>query len=130
MLNKVHLIGHVGKDPEIRMCPDGTSLMKFSLATSENFVTKTKEKKTTTEWHQIKLFNATDFHKKNISKGKLIYVEGKIKTETYTTKNNETKSMVSIYAYNIRILNDKSQSSAPNLCAYEEKESRFREIPF
>lgn len=111
MLNKVHLIGYVGKDPEVRMCPDGTSLMKFSLATSESFITKTKEKKTVTEWHNIKVFNATDFQKSNITKGKLLYVEGKIKTETYTTKSNETKSIVSIYAYTIRILNDKTQSS-------------------
>ena len=130
MLNKVHLIGYVGKDPELRMCPDGTALMKFSLATSESFVTKTKEKKTITEWHNIKVFNATDFQKSNITKGKLLYVEGKIKTETYTTKSNETKSMVSIYAYNIRILNEKSQSSTPNLYSNENREQHYGDIPF
>jgi len=120
MLNKVHLIGYVGKDPEVRMCPDGTALMKFSLATSESFLTKTKEKKTTTEWHNIKVFNANDFQKKNITKGKLVYVEGKIKTETYTTKTNETKSIVSIYAYNIRILSDKSNNQQQTCASYEE----------
>ena len=130
MLNKVHLIGYVGKDPEVRMCPDGTALMKFSLATSESFVTKTNEKKTITEWHNIKVFNATDFQKNNIIKGKLLYVEGKIKTETYTTKSNETKSIVSIYAYNIRILNEKSQSSTPNLYSNENKEQHYGDIPF
>lgn len=125
MLNKVHLIGYVGKDPEVRMCPDGTALMKFSLATSESFVTKTKEKKTATEWHNIKVFNATDFQKNNITKGKLLYIEGKIKTETYTTKSNETKSIVSIYAYTIRILNEKSQSSTHNLYSIDNESIPF-----
>lgn len=120
MLNKVHLIGYVGKDPEIRMCPDGSVLMKFSLATSENYVTKAKEKKTLTEWHNIKVFNANDFQKNNITKGKLVYVEGKIKTETYTTKTNETKSIVSIYAYNIRILSDKSNKEQQTCISCEE----------
>lgn len=120
MLNKVHLIGYVGKNPEVRMCPDGTALMKFSLSTSDSFVTKTKEKKTLTEWHNIKVFNANDFQKKNITKGKLIYVEGKIRTETYTTKSNETKSFVSIYAYNIKILSDKSNNQQQTCVSYEE----------
>ena len=121
MLNKVHLIGYVGKDPEVRMCPDGSTLLKFSVATSDNFVTKNKEKKVITEWHQIKLFNTNEFLRKGISKGKLVYVEGKLKTESYTTNNNENRKVVTVYAYNVRILSEKSQinedkqPSSPNI---------------
>lgn len=111
MLNKVHLIGDVVKDPDIRMCSDGSALMKFSIQTTDNFTTKANEKKALTETHQIKMFNANDFLRKNISKGKMVYVEGKIKTDTYTTGNNEIRSAVTINAYTIKVLGDKTKGN-------------------
>ena len=114
MLNKVHLIGYVGKDPELRTCPDGTGLMRFSLATSESYSTRNNEKKTDIEWHNIKIFRANDYLKNYISKGKLLYIEGKIKTENYTTNKGEKKSMTFIYALNVKILSEKPASSLNN----------------
>lgn len=114
MLNKVQLIGYVGKDPELRTCPDGTGLMRFSLATSESYSTRNNEKKTDIEWHNIKIFRANDYLKNYISKGKLLYIEGKIKTENYTTNKGEKKSMTFIYALNVKIISEKPASSLNN----------------
>lgn len=139
MLNKVQLIGYVGKDPELRTCPDGTRTMRFSLATSESYTTKNNERKTDVEWHQVKIFRASDYLKNNISKGKLLYVEGKLKTETFNAKNGEKKSYTCIYALNVKLLNDKSSgnnnekqpsSFESTLHLSGDTRSRFGDIPF
>lgn len=114
MLNKVHLIGYVGKDPELRTCPDGTGLMRFSLATSESYSTRNNERKTDVEWHNIKIFKVSDYLKNSIAKGKLLYIEGKIKTENFKTNKGESKSITFIYALNVKILNEKSSNTVTN----------------
>ena len=112
MLNKVHLIGYVGKDPELRNCPDGMEIMRFSFATSESYSMRNKEKKTDVEWHNIKIFRVSDYLKSVISKGKLLYIEGKIKTENFTTNKGEKKSITFIYASNVKVLRDKSSENS------------------
>ena len=83
-MNKVFLIGRLGKDPEIRYSPDGVAVTKFSLATSER--TKQGEK---TEWHNIVVFgNQAENCSKFINKGSLVCVEGKIQNRKYVDKNN------------------------------------------
>lgn len=111
MLNKVHLIGYVGRDPELRTCPDGTGMMRFSLATSESYSTRNNERKTDVEWHNIKIFRVNDYLKNSIAKGKLLYIEGKIKTERFNTNRGESKSITVIYASNVKILNEKSSNT-------------------
>lgn len=104
MLNKVQLIGYVGKDPEIRKCQDGSDLMTFSVATTESYKDKSGEYKIVTDWHNIKLFRVSDYLKNNICKGRLVYIEGKIKTETFTSKMNEKRSITNIHALDIKLL--------------------------
>lgn len=84
MLNKVELIGNLGSDPEIKFLNDGTQIANFSLATSESYKDKGGNKVTNTEWHKITLFKTqAEIAGKYLKKGSKIYLEGKIKTESW-----------------------------------------------
>ena len=86
-LNKVILIGNVGKDPEIRFMPDGSKVASFSIATSEFWKDKTTgERKDKTEWHRIVAFSdrIADLAEKYIKKGSKLYIEGQLQTRKWT----------------------------------------------
>ena len=92
MLNKVHLIGHLGADPEIGSTHNGqgTPFAKFNIATSERWTDKrTGEKKDRTEWHRIVVFGdqLADFCHKHLKKGSKIWLEGALKSRRWTDKN-------------------------------------------
>jgi single-strand DNA-binding protein len=110
-INKVILIGRVGKDPETSFMPNGNSqITKFSLATSE-FFTKNNEKQETTEWHNIVLWNKlSEIYKETIKKGVLVYLEGKIKTNKWQDKDGNNRYRTEIWANQLRIL-QKMESS-------------------
>lgn len=86
-VNKVILIGHVGKDPEIRYLPDGGGIASFPLATTDRWTDKQGNKKEATEWHNVSVFGAlakvvSDY----VSKGTQLYIEGAIKTDKWKDK--------------------------------------------
>lgn len=86
-LNKVILIGNLGKDPEIRFMPDGSKVASFSLATGETWKDKsTGERKDRTEWHRISVFNdrLADVVEKYVRKGTKLYIEGQLQTRKWT----------------------------------------------
>ena len=84
-LNKVMLIGNLGRDPEIRYSQQGLAIVNFSLATSEQWTDKTSgDRQEKTEWHNIVVFGKqAETCEKYLSKGSQIYVEGKLQTSTY-----------------------------------------------
>jgi len=83
-LNKVMLIGHLGKDPEIQTFEGGKSLAKFSMATTETYKDKTGARQEKTEWHNIVLWGVqAEIAQKYLRKGSLVYLEGKINTREY-----------------------------------------------
>lgn len=88
-LNKITLIGRVGKDPEIRNTGNSKSIVSFSLATSETWKDQQGQKQEKTEWHNITCFNETlcRIIESYVKKGSQIYIEGKLVTEKYTDKN-------------------------------------------
>ncbi len=104
-INKVILIGRIGKDPETSFMPSGSSqITKFSLATSE-YYTKNGERQETTEWHNIVLWNKlSEIYKESLKKGLLVYVEGKIKTNKWQDKDGNNRYRTEIWANQIRIL--------------------------
>ena len=110
VLNRVQLIGRVGKDPEVRKCQNGSDMMTFTLATNESYKDKNGEYKSVTEWHNIKLFNANAFHIKNICKGRLLYIEGKIQSETYQNKQGQNVTVYNILPHDVKLL-DKLESN-------------------
>lgn len=92
MLNQVTLIGRLGMVPEIRTFPSGDRYASFRMATSETWTDKAGERKEKTEWHNITV--TVPFivnYCEGLKKGEMIYVEGKIETRQYTTKEGETK---------------------------------------
>jgi len=102
MLNKVQLIGRLGKDPEIRNTNAG-SVANFSMATSEKYE-KNGEKKETTYWHNIVAWNKTaEIIGKYVHKGDMLYVEGKITNRSYE-KDGVTRYITEIVVFNIVLL--------------------------
>ncbi|MDR2666569.1 MAG: single-stranded DNA-binding protein [Holosporales bacterium] len=89
-LNKVTLIGNLGKDPEVRFMPDGFKVASFSLATSETWKDKTTgERKDRTEWHKVVVFNdrLAEIVEKYIRKGTKLYIEGQLQTRKWTDQS-------------------------------------------
>lgn len=98
-LNKVILVGNVGKDPEITHFDKGASVARFSIATSENYKDKNDEWQARTEWHNIVCWRALgERAEKQIKKGDTVYVEGKIRNNSYTDKDNIKRSSTDIEA--------------------------------
>ncbi|MCL8000960.1 single-stranded DNA-binding protein, partial [Brucella sp. 21LCYQ03] len=97
-VNKVILVGHLGKDPEIRYLDGNVSVASFPLATSE-FYNKDGKKIEQTEWHNIVLWRAlADLAVKYLKKGKLVYIEGKLRTRTYEDKEGVRRFATEIVA--------------------------------
>ena len=93
-LNKVILIGNLGRDPEIRSTSDGKEIANFSLATTESWKDKfTGDKKEQTEWHRVACFNEglVRVIKNYVKKGTKLYIEGQLQTRKWTDKDNQEK---------------------------------------
>ncbi|MES2218986.1 MAG: single-stranded DNA-binding protein [Pseudomonadota bacterium] len=111
-LNRVQLLGHVGKEPDVRTLPNGEMVVNFSVATSESWKDKnTGEPKSNTEWHNIVCFKwqakiAADF----LRSGSKVFIEGSLKTEEWQTKDGEKRKTTKIYAGDIILCGDKSDA--------------------
>lgn len=91
-VNKVILVGRLGKDPEIRSTPSGTSVAKFSIATDDRYTDKNGEKQERTEWHNITAWGKlAEICGQYLKKGKLVYIEGKIRTDSWDDKETGQK---------------------------------------
>ena len=117
-INKVILVGNLGKDPEIRNLESGVTLARFPLATSESYTDKqTNEKKTVTEWHNVVLWRGlASIAEKYLVKGKQVYIEGKIKTRQWADAEGNTRYTTEIVGENLQLLGkaDQGSSSASN----------------
>jgi len=104
-LNKVILIGNLGRDPELKMTPNGQALARFSLATTETWKTPTGEKKEKTEWHRIVVWGKqAEIAEKYLRKGKQIMIEGRIQYGEYTDQAGVKKSTCDIRCDNFVML--------------------------
>jgi single-strand DNA-binding protein len=107
-VNRVILIGNLGKDPEIRNLEGGVKKASFSLATSETYKGKNGEKVDQTEWHNIVLWRGlAEVAESYLKKGNTIFVEGKIKTRDYTDKDGNKRYITEIVADNMVMLGGK-----------------------
>lgn len=92
MINKVILVGRLGKDPEIRSTPQGTPVAKFTVATDERFTDRAGEKQERTEWHNITAWGKLgEICGQYLKKGKLVYIEGSIRTDSWDDKESGQK---------------------------------------
>jgi single-strand DNA-binding protein len=107
-INKVILVGHLGKDPEARTLDGGVSVVSFPLATSETF-NKDGRKVEQTEWHNIVMWRGlADVAAKFLQKGKLVYIEGKLRTRSFEDKEGVKKYTTEIVAENFTLLGRKT----------------------
>jgi len=107
-VNKVILVGHLGKDPEARMLEGGVSVVSFPLATSESF-NKDGKKVEQTEWHNIVMWRGlADVAAKFLQKGKLVYIEGKLRTRSFEDKEGVKKYTTEVVAENFTLLGRKT----------------------
>jgi single-strand DNA-binding protein len=107
-INKVILVGNVGKDPTIRYFDKGVAKATFPLATSETYTNQQGETITSTEWHNIVLWRAlAEVAEKTVKKGSQIYIVGKIKTRSYVDKDGINKYITEILADTLLLLEKK-----------------------
>lgn len=112
-LNKVMIIGNLGKDPEIRVTASGQSVATFSMATGEKFKNKSGEWEERTEWHNIVLWgNMADIAKQYLTKGKSVYIEGRLQTRKWEDKNGHDRYTTEIIGNKIQMLGSKSDNNA------------------
>jgi len=111
-VNKVILIGRLGKDPEVRNLDNGAVVANFSIATSESYKDRTTgEKKEITEWHNIVLWRGlAEIAQKYVRKGDMIYIEGKLRTRSWE-KDGVTRYTTEIVADNMTMLSPKTGGS-------------------
>jgi single-strand DNA-binding protein len=96
-VNKVVLIGNLGRDPEVRYLPSGDPVANFSLATTESWKDKSGAKQEKTEWHQIEVFGKTaEVVRDYCTKGKQVYIEGSIRYDEWTDKDGQKKTRAKI----------------------------------
>lgn len=108
MVNKVILIGRLGTDPEARYIPDGTMVVNFSMATDESWKNKNGEKQQRTEWHKIEVWGKlAEICANYLLKGALVFIEGKIKTQTWEDKEGVKRYTTKIQAMGMKMLGGK-----------------------
>jgi single-strand DNA-binding protein len=104
-VNKVILVGNLGKDPEVRRMTSGDPVVNLSIATSENWRDKASgEKKEKTEWHRVVIFNKNlaEVAEKYLKKGAKVYVEGQLQTRKWTDKDGAEKYSTEVVLQNFR----------------------------
>mgnify|MGYP000259335188 CR=1 FL=1 len=114
-VNKVILIGRLGKDPEVRNLENGVSVANFTMATSESYKDRTTgEKKEATEWHNVVLWRGlAEISQKYLHKGDLVYIEGKLRTRSWE-KEGVTRYTTEIVADNMTMLGSRGSGGSGN----------------
>jgi len=135
-LNKVMLIGQLGRDSETRVSPSNVSVTNFSIATENSYKGKDGNWVNETTWHNIVSFNLSDYFKEVLKKGAKVYVEGRIQTDNYTDKEGNKKYSTKIVSDKIIPLdrrgNDTSSSSSSSSSEGESimPDAEAEDLPF
>lgn len=110
-VNKVILVGNVGKDPEVRHLDSGVAVANFPLATSESYNAKSGERVTNTEWHNIVLWRGlAEVAEKYVTKGRQLYIEGRIRTRSYDDKDGNKRYITEIYGDQMQMLGTRADN--------------------
>ena len=119
-VNKVILIGNIGRDPEIRQSADGRKIVNLALATSETWKDKSGERKEKTEWHRVVIFNQglAGIAERYVKKGTKLYVEGSLQTRKWTDNSGAerytTEVVLGNYSGEMTLLDSRGSSDAPS----------------
>ena len=125
-VNKVILIGNLGHDPEIRYTTSGQAVANFSLATTEVRTNKGGEKQDFTEWHRIVAWGRlAEICGEYLSKGRMVYIEGSLRTRSWEDKEGRKRWTTEIFAQNIQMLGPSGQKGEPISESDEESSEGF-----
>ncbi len=116
MLNKIMLIGNLGKDPELQVTNDGTPVTKFSLAVSRKYKAQTGETKEETEWFNIVAWRSlAELTERYLHKGSKVYIEGRLTQRKYTDKEGVQRTAVEVIVSDVQFLDSKPQDTPDDL---------------
>ena len=138
-VNKVILIGNLGRDPEVRLMPSGESVCNFSIATTDNWKDKSGTKQERTEWHNIVMYRKlAEIAGEYLKKGHPVYIEGRLQTNKWQTKEGQDRYTTEIVADQMQMLGSRDNSvtyQAPNVGGphsspiINQSDSQLRELP-
>lgn len=104
-VNKVILLGNLGSDPEVRHLENGSAVARFNIATSEAYTNRSGERVEQTEWHRIELWdNLAKIAEQYLRKGNTVYIEGKLRTETWTDKEGKQREGKTVRANTMQLV--------------------------
>ena len=143
-LNKVMLIGNLGKDPEVRYTTSGQAVASFNLATSEKFKNKSGDWEERTEWHRVTLWGKlAEIAGEYLAKGKTVYIEGRLQTRKWTDRDGNDKYTTEIVGDRMQMLSGKGDGGggggarrpaavggADTTVSYDEPPCQDDDIPF
>ena len=113
-VNKVILIGNLGKDPEVRYTGSGAAVANFTIATNESWTDKSGAKQDRTEWHRIVVWGKPAEHcGEYLSKGRTVYVEGRLQTREWTDKEGKKNYTTEVVAQTVQFLGGKGEGAGP-----------------
>ena len=114
-LNKVMIIGNLGRDPEMRYTPSGTPVTSFSVAVSRNWRTPEGENREETEWFNVECWNKlAEIANQYLQKGRQVYIEGRLKTDSWDDKNTgEKRYRTKLVANDMTMLGSRGEGGAP-----------------
>lgn len=117
MINKVTLVGRLGKDPEVRHFDNNSSVCNFTLATNETYTDKDGNRIEQTEWHNLAIWKKglIDVAEKYLGKGQLIYIEGKLRTRNWEDQSGAKRYSTEVVVDNFKMLERKEDSSQQGL---------------
>lgn len=125
-VNKVMLIGNLGRDPEIRYTTSGQAVANFTLATTEKYKNKAGDKQEDTEWHRIVAWGRlAEICGEYLTKGRMVYIEGSIRTRSWEDKEGNTKWTTEIVARNMQMLGPSGGRSESSSTADEKIPADF-----
>ncbi len=112
MVNKVTLIGNLGRDPEIRRLESGAAVAKFSIATNENYKDKSGEWQSQTEWHEVVVWRSlAERAESSLKKGSMVYLEGKLTHRKWEDKDGNSRRTTEVVGNYFRVLNRKEANA-------------------
>ena len=130
-LNKVMLIGNLGKDPEVRYTPSGQAVASFNLATSEKFKNKNGEWEERTEWHRITLWaRLAEIAGEYLSKGKTVYIEGRLQTRKWQDNSGNDRYTTEIVGEKMQMLSPKGERRGGDVTSESTAGGGYEEPPF
>jgi len=126
-VNKVILLGNLGRDPELRFLPNGDAVCNFSIATTDSWKDKAGEKQEKTEWHNIVMYRKlAEIAGEYLKKGRPVYLEGRLQTRKWQTKDGQDRYTTEIVADNMQMLGGRdagTQSASKNEFNQEPKKN-------